>query len=227
MTSFVADVSGTVRQGITDALRQVIMGVPDILAALVVLLLGVIVAAVLKSLVVRLLKMIQLGSLIHRLGINRVFPGHFDVVELIGDLVKWFFIVVFLLQALTIVHLQQVNDVVRQVLSYVPNVIVAVVLVLVGAVIADLTSRLIRDAGQAMGASTANLLGDVAKYAILTLVAFTTLAQLGVNTLFLDRLFTGIVVMLALAGGLAFGLGGQGVAKDLLEAARKRLQDKQ
>jgi hypothetical protein len=220
-SSNISNWTDSVRTGVGDAVHNVVVAVPDVLAALVVMLVGVVVAVVLKNLVVRVLRMVNVKNITQSVGLEKVFPGKYDFVELLGDLVKWFFMVVFLLQALKIAHLDQVSDIVSKLLAYVPNVLVAAAVVFVGAVVADLTSRVVLNAARAVGASTARLLADVAKYAILGVVTFTALAQLGVNTLFLDRLFTAIVVMLALAGGLAFGLGGQTVAKDVLETVRK------
>lgn len=217
MNDNVSNWTDQVRDGVGESLRKVVVGIPDILAAILVFVIGLVVATVAKAAVVRLVQAVKLKPLADRIGWDRVFQGKFNLAELLGDLVKWFFIIVFLLQALTIAHLQQVNDVVRALLAYVPNVIVAAVLVFVGAVVADLTSRVVSDAARAAGATTAAILGDVAKYAIWTLVVFTTLAQLGVNTLFLDRLFTAIVVMVAIAGGLAFGLGGQDTARGWID----------
>lgn len=218
------NIGNSVRDGVGEALQRVIAVIPDVLAALVVLLIGVIVAAVLKSAVVRLLGAVKLGKVSQRLGVNRVFPGEYNVVELVGDLVKWFFIIVFLLQALTIVHLEQVNEVVSDLLGYVPNVLTAAVVVFVGFVVADLVARLVKDAARVVGSNAANILSEISKYSILVLVTFTALAQLGVNTVFLDRLFTAIVAMLALAGGLAFGLGGRDTAADVLASLRKSMQ---
>lgn len=221
MNNDLSDWSMSVSEGVREAVRKVVVAVPDIMAAIVVLVIGVVVAVVLKGVVVRLLRAINLKSLTKSLNIERVFPGTYDFAELLGDLVKWFFIVVFLLQALSIAHLDKVNDLVTKLLNYVPSVLAAVAVVLVGAVVADLTSRVVMNAARAVGATTARLLSDMAKYSILGVVSFTALAQLGVNTLFLDRLFTAIVVMLALAGGLAFGLGGKDTAKDVVESLRR------
>lgn len=218
--SSVQSTADSVRNGVGDALHNVIVYIPDFIAALVVLLFGVIVAYVLKAVIVRVLRMVKLGSMVKRTHLNDVFPGSFDVVELLGDLVKWFFIIVFLLQALTVAHLLQVGGLVQGLLNYVPSVVAAAVLVFVGGVVADLTSRIVMNAARAVGAATARLLGDITRYSVLTLVVFTALAQLGVNTTFLNDLFVSIVAMLALAGGLAFGLGGRDLAKDILESLR-------
>ncbi len=218
--SSVQSTADSVRSGVGDALHNVIVYIPDFIAALVVLLFGVIVAYVLKAIIVRVLRMVKLGNMAKKTHLNDVFPGSFDVVELLGDLVKWFFIIVFLLQALTVAHLLQVGGLVQGLLNYVPSVVAAAVLVFVGGVVADLTSRIVMNAARAVGAGTARLLGDITRYSVLTLVVFTALAQLGVNTTFLNDLFVSIVAMLALAGGLAFGLGGRDLAKDILESLR-------
>lgn len=220
----ISDWSESVRSGVSDAMNEVIAGIPDILAAVVVVLFGVIVGVVLKGIVVRLLNAINIGKLTRRVGLDKVFSGDYQVVDLLGDLVKWFFIIVFLLQALTIAHLEKVNDVVTKLLAYVPNVLAAAAVVFVGVVVADLTSRIVTDAARALGSRAAHWLGDATRYTIVGIVIFTALAQLGVNTLFLDRLFTAIVVMLALAGGLAFGLGGKDAAKDVLDRVRKNIK---
>lgn len=218
-TSSVSGWADSVSNGVGDSLTKVFNFLPDLLAALVVLLIGVIVGVVLKAIVVRILKAIKLKGLSDRVGLDKVFTGKFDIAGFVGDLVKWFFIIVFLLQALTIAHLQDVNNVISKLLAYVPNVLVAAVLVLVGFVVADLTGRLVMSGAEAVGAKASVFLANLSKYAILTIVAFTTLAQLGVNTLFLDRLFTAIVAMLALAGGLAFGLGGKEAAGKWVNSA--------
>ncbi len=214
----------SVSTGVGNSLSKVFSFLPDLLAALIVLLVGVVVGVVLKSVVVRVLRAIKLKGLTDRVGLGKVFPGKFDIAGFIGDLVKWFFVIVFLLQALTIAHLEDVNNVISKLLGYVPNVLVAAVLVLVGFVVADLTSRLVLSGAVAVGARASVFLSNLAKYAILTIVAFTTLAQLGVNTLFLDRLFTAIVAMLALAGGLAFGLGGKSAAEKSINSAVANLR---
>lgn len=220
MSSFTTTAE-SVRAGVGDALHNVIVYIPDFVAALVVLLFGVIVAYVLKAIIVRILRMVKLGGMAKKAHLNDVFPGSFDVVELLGDLVKWFFIIVFLLQALTVAHLLQVSGLVQGLLNYVPNVVAAAVVVFVGSVVADLTSRVVVNAARAVGAATARLLGDISRFAVLTLVVFTALAQLGVNTTFLNDLFIAIVAMLALAGGLSFGLGGRDFAHDVLQGLRK------
>ncbi|TQE73767.1 hypothetical protein FH694_10385, partial [Streptococcus suis] len=119
MDSNLSSWTDSVTSGVGDALHRVVVGIPDVLAAIVVVLVGVIVGAVLKNVVVRVLRVIKVGSLAKRVQLERVFPVQLDFVELVGDLVKWFFIIVFLLQALSIAHLQEASDLVARLLGYV------------------------------------------------------------------------------------------------------------
>lgn len=221
MNNNLSDWTNSVQTGVSDAVHQVITYLPKFFGGLVVLLIGLIVAYVLKAIVVRVLKAIKIQPYVNKAHLNEVFQGNYDVAELVGDLVKWFFIIVFLLQALSIAQLLAVNSLVNNLLAYIPSVLAAVVLVLVGGVVADLTNRVVINAARMVGAATAALLGQVAKYAIWVVVIFTALAQLGVNTTFLNDVFVAIVAMLAVAGGLAFGLGGQTAAKEWIETMRK------
>lgn len=224
MSSSVSDWVSSVRTGVSDALRQTFSYLPHLLGALVVLLIGVIVAFILKAIVVRVLRAIKIKPYLDRIGMSQVFPGRYDFVELVGDLVKWFFVIVFLLQALAIAGILAAGGLVQGLVSYLPNVVAAAALVFVGGIVADLFSRLVAGTVQVVGSAGANFLGNLTRYTVWVVVLFTALAQLRVNTIFLDRLFTAIVAMLALAGGIAFGLGGRDTAKDTLDFLRKNLQ---
>ena len=224
MSSTISDWASSVRSGVSDALRQTFSYLPHLLGALVVLLIGVIIAFVLKAVVVRILRAIKLKPYLDKVGMNQVFPGKYDFVELVGDLVKWFFIIVFLIQALAIANILAVNGLVQGLVSYLPNVVAAAALVFVGGVVADLFSRLVAGTVNVVGSAGASFLGNLTRYVVWVVVLFTALAQLRVNTIFLDRLFTAIVAMLALAGGIAFGLGGRDTAKDTLDFLRRNLK---
>ena len=222
--STISDWTDSVRTGVSDSLKTTFSYLPHLLGALVVLLIGVIVAYVLKAVVVRILRVIKLKPYLEKIGMNQVFPGKYDFVELIGDLVKWFFIIVFLIQALAIANILAVNGLVQGLVAYLPNVVAAAALVFVGGVVADLFSRLVSGTVNVVGSAGASFLGNLTRYVVWIVVLFTALAQLRVNTIFLDRLFTAIVAMLALAGGIAFGLGGRDTAKDTLDFLRRNLK---
>lgn len=121
-------------------------------------------------------------------------------------------------------RLSAINLVLSRVILYIPNVIVAVVLALFGLVFSKIAYKLTYSASGSLGAHSAHLIALVARWSILVFVSFLVLNQLGVAQELLRILFGGVVAMLALAGGLAFGLGGQSVAKDLLESVAERFK---
>lgn len=208
---------------VAESLKGVINFIPEVIGALVVLLLGVLVGWAVKTVVVKALRFIKVKPYTDAIGLNKVFKTKEDLVELFGDLAKWVIIIVFLIPALNILGLADVNDLVKSVVSYLPQVIVAVVILMVGAVLADLASRAVEAAAQTIGAKTAALVADIARWSVLVFAILIALDQLGIASGIISTLVTGLVALLALAGGLAFGLGSQDAAKEVIERLKKNL----
>jgi len=208
---------------VSASLKDVINYLPKVIGAVVVILIGVLVAWAVKTVIVRVLKLVKVKPYTDAIGLNKVFPESLGLVELLGDLAKWIVMIVFLLPALEILGLSEVNDLVARVVAYLPNVVVAVVIVIVGAVVADLISRVVESAASTIGAKTASAAADVARWAVIVFVVLGALMQLGVAVTIIDRLVTGVVVAVALAAGLAFGLGGQDAAREGIARLRKNL----
>ena len=144
-----------------------------------------------------------------------------------GWLVKWFVIIVFLMMSLEIVELTQVTFFLREVvLSYLPQVIVAVLILLLAAVIGEFVRDVVIGAARTASVHGAKFLGSVAKWAIWIFAFIIALGQLGVGTAFLQTLFAGVVVALSLGFGLAFGLGGQETAAHILDKIRREISNK-
>ncbi len=221
--SKIVDWGETTTEAVTDSLSKVINYLPNLIAALIVILIGVFVAWALETVVVRVLRLIKIKPYTEKAGLSKVFPGKVDFVQIVGDLVKWIVIIAFLLPALNILGLDQVADLLQRVVAYIPNVIVAVAIVMIGAIVADLVAQVVEGTANTIGVSTAKVLADVAKYTIIVFVLLAALYQLGIAQILIDRLFTAIVGMVAIAGGLAFGLGGQDIAKDMINRLRKNL----
>ena len=138
---------------------------------------------------------------------------------------KWFVIIVFLLSSLQVLGLTQVTFFLQQVvLSYVPQVIVAVLILLVGAVIAEVAQSVVGGAARAAGIASAGFAGAVARWSIWIFAIIVALSQLGIGTQYFQTLFTGLVVALSLAFGLSFGLGGQESAARFLDKMREQIK---
>lgn len=214
---------------VTTSLASLGAYLPQFLAGLVLLLIGLVVAAVLKELVIRFLKILRIeewfGSVTDWFSQvksdaeakRNVWPN------LLAELVRWTVVILFLVPAAEAWGLPKVTELLNQFLLYIPNVFVAVVIGFIGLVIGNLIHDLVIHTSKGLGSTSASLLGTVARYAIVFFTALVVLNQLGVAADLIRILFTGIVAMLAIAGGLAFGLGGQGAAKSALDEFIKRV----
>lgn len=200
---------------------------PSLVVAILVLLIGWAIAAALGRVVAQVIRALKIDNLFEKLGLRRPIERagmRLDVGHFIGQLVKWFLILVFVMAATDILGLTQVTAFLQVVLQYLPNVIVAALILLVGAMFAEFMQRLIRASVDAAGMMSAGFLGSVAKWAVLIFALFAALDQLGVARSFIITLLQGFVAMLAIAGGLAFGLGGQNAARDFVGKVRDEMR---
>lgn len=207
----------------------VITFLPILLGALLVFLIGLAVASVLGKAVTRLARMAQLDKLFEDLGITEYIKKagiSWEVSRFLGGLVKWFFVVVAFLAAVDLLRLEQLSSYVRDILFYLPNVIVAALILLVAALLASFLEKLVKGSLKAAEVGPARFVGAVVRWSVWGFAIIAALTQLGVATSILEIIVMGFVAMIALAGGLAFGLGGRDVARDVLENLRKDLSSK-
>ena|SRR3989344_993724 len=154
----------------------------------------------------KLFQSVGADDLVRKAGMN-LNTGYF-----VGQLTKWFVIIVFLLPSLSLVGLSEVGDFLKDdVLGYLPKVIVAALVLVIAAIISDGLSSTVTAGAKGMGLTLASLFGTVAKYAVWIFALIIALGKLGLEN-YMGTLFTGIIAMLALAGALAFGLGGRDAA---------------
>ena len=139
---------------------------------------------------------------------------------------KLFFIIVMLVAAFDILGLNQVNSFLTQVLAYIPEVVVAAIILFVASLASDLLGDMVHGTTRALGSRVAHLLGSVTRVAIWVFAIIMALSQLGIAAQYMFTLFTGFVAMLAIAGGLAFGLGGKDAAADLIKEIRTEIREK-
>ncbi|OGI59868.1 hypothetical protein A2814_01770 [Candidatus Nomurabacteria bacterium RIFCSPHIGHO2_01_FULL_38_19] len=131
----------------------------------------------------------------------------------IGQVTKWFVIIVFLLPSLNLVGLNDIASFLQySVLGFLPRVIVAAFVLIIATIVSEALSKAVVAFAKSMGLSSAHMLGAVTKYAVWVFAFIIALGQLGVAEYYMSVLFTGIIAMLALGGALAFGLGGKEAA---------------
>lgn len=206
--------------------NSILSYLPNVLGAIVVFLIGIIIAAVLQTVVEKLVKLLRVDELVGKLEVKQTFEKvgiRLHVGKLLGWIVKWFFIIVALIAATDILGWDQVTVYLRQVVEYIPNVIIAVIILLAGILLANFTRNVVKTAVEAAELASADFLSGMAKWAILLFSFMAALVQLQIAQGLINTLFTGLIAMLALGGGLAFGLGGKEHAARVLDRLRKDL----
>ncbi len=219
-----------IRSAFVDLWAQVVLFLPRFVFAVVVFLLGLIIAQVLKSLIERIVKMLKIDELLEKLEVNDLFAKmglKLDVGAVLGWIVKWFIIIFALIAAADVLEWTQVTIFLSQVISYIPNVIIAIIILLVGVLLANFVQGVIMSAVKAAQLHNVTFLAGIAKWSIVVFSFMAALVQLGIAQGLIQTLFTGFVAMVALAGGLAFGLGGREQASRVLDHIRQDLTRRQ
>ena len=198
--------------------------VPNFVVAIIILILGWLIGALLGRAIWQVFKSLKIDDALRRAGFESLARRggiNLDSGAFIGTLVKWFVIVVFLIAALDVLGLSQVNFFLQDVvLGYLPRVIVAALVLLVAGVIGDVVGRVVVTAAKTADVSSAHFAGAVARWSVWVFGILVALSQLGIAAAFSQTLFTGVVIAVSLALGLSFGLGGQDAASRFIERLR-------
>ena len=199
--------------------------IPGLLGAIIIFIIGWVVGSIIGKAISQLLTAVKLDKLFESAGADKFMDRagiKLTVSGFIGGIIKWFIIVVFLMASLQIIGLTQVNDFLgAAVLDYLPRVVIAAIVLIIATIIADAMKKIVQASAKAVNASSANLLGSITSYAIWIFAIIIALSEIGIATYFMQVLFMGLIVMVAIAGGLAFGLGGKEAAAGLIEKVSK------
>lgn len=198
--------------------------VPKLIFAIIIFIIGWTIGAVVSRALAQVINALKINKLFETIGAKSVLDKagfKLDVGAFIGEIAKWFIVLVFLIASLDVLNLDQVNLFLREVvLGYLPRVFIAALLLVIATLVSDAIRRLVEGSAKAMGVHSARMAGSIAKWAIWIFVTIIVLSELGIAPAFMQILFTGIVAMLALAGGLAFGLGGKDAASRVVQKMR-------
>lgn len=204
--------------------------VPNLVIAIVIFAIGWVLAALIEKLVENILKGVKLDAALKSAGFEDVMKraGHnLNSGRFVGVLVKWFVIVVFLMASFDVLGLTQVNEFLRQVVNYLPQVIVAVFILMVAVVIANTMQKVVIASSKAGHIKSAELMGRVTKWSIWIFAVLTALITLGIAPALIQMIVTAIFAGAALAIGLAFGLGGKDVAGRWIEKTSEHIFDRE
>jgi len=213
-----------------DIWYRFLVFLPNLIGALLILIIGWIIAAGLDRLVTQILKQIKLDTALNKIGVKNFFRKagvDFETSDFIGGLVRWTILLVAFLAAADIMGLAKVTDFLNQILAYVPNIFVAVAILLIGMLAANFFAHVVRGAVGIAKIRSASFLAAITKWVIWIFTILVALNQLGIASMIINYLMMAIFFMIALAGGLAFGLGGQKAATETLEDMRKEMKHRE
>ena len=144
----------------------------------------------------------------------------------LGQLTFWFFVVSFLLAASDILGLSALSGFLKDVLQYIPSIFVAVLIMLASVVLANFLRNVVRASVKSAKLPASHFLGSIVWWTITIFGFLTVLSQLNIAATVVNSIITGFIAMLALAGGLAFGLGGRDYASHLIGRLREHTESR-
>lgn len=200
---------------------------PHILGAILVASLGILIGNWAKSITIRSLQMLRFESLIKD-GKFKAFLIKAEVTdrveEVVGSILKWLIVLTFFIAATNILGLSTVSNVLSGVLSYVPNIVSAVIVMAIGVLLAGIVESLVKGALASVDLKTSRLMGKIASYTVVTITTLAAFSELKIAESFINILFIGFVAMLSLGFGLAIGLGAKDVIGQALSDWYKELK---
>jgi hypothetical protein len=211
------------------AWEVVVRFLPSFIAALVVLIIGLLVASVLKALFEKLISALRVDSALKKLGLEEVVSRagyHLNSGKFVGSLVYWFAVVVVVLAVSDILGLWGLSQFLNEVLTYFPNIIVAVLILLASLVVANFLRGLVRASVASARLHAPKFLGALTWWTVVVFGFLAALLQLGIAGELIQSIVMGFIAMLALAGGIAFGLGGKDYAAHLINKLREHTEER-
>ncbi|HUF06883.1 MAG TPA: small-conductance mechanosensitive ion channel [Candidatus Binatia bacterium] len=202
----------------TEALQNFLGFLPALVGAILILIIGWFLAGLLAGLVERGLKMVGFERAAQTTGISSFIErsgSSWTASAIVAEIIKWFIRLIAIQAAASILGLNQISSIINAILLWLPNLVVAIAIIVIGALIARFVGGLVRGSTSQMGFSNSELLGSVSYYAILAFAIIAAVNQLGIAATVVNTLFIGLVALVVLAVGLAFGLGGQQTAAQI------------
>ena len=213
---------------LANAVNLILTFIPRLIGFLVILIVGLIIAALVAKAVTFLLRKVGLDRMSDRIGLTRFeqrMGVRMDTAGVLGKIVYWFIVLIFLVPAADALGVPAVSNVLNQLVAYIPNVFVAILVLFLGALAATVVADLVRGAVASANIGNPNIFAMIARWAIIAFAALVALEQLKITPDLINELFGAVVLALAIAFGLAFGLGGQEAARRWLARGESTMSD--
>lgn len=211
-----------------NALNLVLTFIPKLIGFLIILLIGWLIASAVSKAIVFLLRKIGFDNMANRIGLTRMeqrIGMRLDPADILGKVVYWFILLIFLIPAVDSLGLTTVSNILNSIIAYIPNVFVAIIVLFLGTLLATFISDIVRGATSSTNVGSPRVFAGIARWAIIGFAALIALEQLQIAPALMNILFTAIIGALAIAFGLAFGLGGQETARRLLARSENTVTD--
>src|ERR671918_1981895 len=206
-------------QPLENALSTFLSYIPQLIGALIILIVGYIVAKALQAIVGRVLQAVGFDGWMEKGGIKQFFDRaetNQTPHSILGQLVFWFVFIIAITMAADALGIPQVSAVLAQLIAYIPSIIAAILILILAALLANFLAGIVR------GATGSETLSNIARYAIIIYAAFAAITELGIAVQLTAPTFLIILGAAALAAAIAFGWGAQSVARDIVEKAYER-----
>ncbi len=200
---------------------------PILILGLFILLFGWFFSVGIGKIVSEVLRKAKLDDVFNKEGWKEAMDKakiHISASQFIGSIIKWIFFIIFLWATLSTWGLNHFANFMERIIEYIPNVVVASLIFVVAVILADFLAKIIVAATEKAKFTYTHLAGEIVRWSIWVFALFAVLIELGIAQELLLTLFTGIIALIVIAGGIAFGLGGKEVAEDVLKDLRKKLK---
>ncbi len=203
-----------------EFVNQIARAIPQIVGAVLILIIGWLIAKLVKKLTIKLLKLVKLSYLTEKSGVDKFLKdggSKLTTIDLIGSLLYWLIMLIVIMSALNSVQLTSAEVLFNKIILFIPNIIVAIIILLLGLYLARFISQALAVALNGINDKAARLMESISYYAIIVLTVFIVLSQLDIAENIVNIAFLLILGGVCLAFGLAFGLGGKGYAENMLK----------
>jgi hypothetical protein len=219
-TTGIRDTSEAIYYSLTNAFINFISFLPALIGAAIILIIGWFLSGLLANLIERALKAVGLESAVERSGIGdfvRRSGTRMTISGVIATLIKYFIFLIFVQAAANVLGIPQLTEIINRIILFIPNVVVAMAIIVVGSLIARFLSGLVRSSVSELGVGSPNLLATLTQYIVVGFAVIAAIDQLGIAATLINTLLIGLIGSVALAIGLAFGLGGRDVAAQITQ----------
>lgn len=202
--------------------------IPVLVGAIIVFVIGWFISIGVGKLITEILKKLRFNQLFEKGGWKGALEKaeiKVDAAGFFGAIIKWVLVIVFLLAAVEILGFVQFAEFLKSILAYLPNVIVAALIFVVTVILVDIVEKVVRVAVESIKVGFGQMVSAVIKWSIWIFAIIMILYQLGIGRPFMETLFTGLVAMLVISLGIAFGLGGKEVAAEILQDLKRKLKE--